>query len=158
MLAAFIFLPARPLSLSCFYSGSYFFFPLVKTVLITKQLILQAFSVTFSWVHECECFRKRKQHRFFFFNWKMKWLLGGSMNLWIREGMNNCLSWEMNCFYLLQYGDVCFLGCLLLLLAAPVKCVTFSFGGWSSYWFCNSATQWHMWILPKLLKCSDFLK
>lgn len=158
MLAAFIFPPSQAsFSLLCFYSGSYFF-ALVKTVLITKRLILHVFSVTFSWVHECECFRKRKQHRFFFFQLKNEMSFGGGMNLWIREGMNNCLSWEMNCFYLLQYGGICFLGCLLLFLAAPVKCVTFSFGGWSSYWFCNSATQWRLWILPELLKGSDFLK
>lgn len=79
MLAAFIFPPSQAsFSLLCFYSGSYFF-SLVKTVLITKRRILHVFSVTFSWVHECECFRKRKQHRFFFSNWKMKCLfLGGA--------------------------------------------------------------------------------
>lgn len=64
MLAAFIFLPAGPSLLSCVFileASS-----LVKSVLITKRLILQTFCVNFSLVHKWECFRKRKQHRFFF--------------------------------------------------------------------------------------------
>jgi hypothetical protein len=60
MLAAFIFLPARPPSLSCVFILEASFSG--EDSVITKRLVLQTFCVDFILVNKWECFKKRKQH------------------------------------------------------------------------------------------------
>lgn len=124
MLAAFIFLPARPPSLSCVFILEATFFP------PWRQFWLQSDSYCklSLWLSaECMnvCVLGKENNTDYFFQLKneMSFFFWGGVSLWIRNGMNNCLR-EGNCFYRLQYSFF-FLGCLLLLLAAPVNVLLF---------------------------------